>query len=190
MEMEHHIRKPSTTPHSRHSTLKTISFRRDRRGPCDWILNFLWLILGGWHLFGTWFLAGLILCLTCIGIPCGCQAIKISVFLLFPFGKTIAHKHETIDDEGMQCCFRGCNCLLNILWAVGVGWIFAVQALLTGIFLCLTIVGIPFGIQCFKLTLLCFCPFGIDFTAEDVETVVIEMPCSSLGSNFYAITDV
>jgi uncharacterized membrane protein YccF (DUF307 family) len=162
--------------------IKTISFRRDRRGPCDWILNFLWLLLGGWHLFLTWFTAGLILCMTCIGIPCGCQAIKISIFLLFPFGKTAVNTND-----GGPCC----NCLLNIIWAVTVGWILAIQAFLTGIVLCITIVGIPFGVQCFKLTVLCFCPFGIDFTADEVETVVLVGTMSGAPhSNFHAITDV
>lgn len=173
---------------SQFQAIRTISFRRDRRGPCDWILNFLWLVLGGWHLFLTWFLAGFTLCLTCIGIPCGCQAIKISVFLLFPFGKTVVYKHDYIDDAGAQCCFRSCNCLLNTFWALTVGWILALQALLTGIVLCITIVGIPFGIQCFKLMLLCFCPFGTDFTAEEVETVVVGIAAPQ--SNYNALTNV
>lgn len=158
---------------SSHHQLKTISFRRDRRGPCDWILNLLWLLLGGWHLFLTWFFAGLLLCATCFGIPCGWQVIKISIFLLFPFGKNVVYTHDFIEDEGGRCCMRSCNCLLNIVWAVTAGWILAIQAFLTGCLLCVTIVGIPFGIQCFKLTMLCFCPFGIDFSAEEVETVVV-----------------
>lgn len=125
-----------------------------------------------------------------IGCPCGVQAIKISIFLLFPFGKQIVHIHDSIDDQGAQCCFKSCNCLLNLIWAVTVGWILAIQAFLTGIVLCLTIVGIPFGIQCFKLTLLCFCPFGIDFTAEEVETVIVATPTGAPQSNFHALNNV
>lgn len=183
-------RTGANTHHQHYSSIKTISFRRDRRGPCDWILNILWLLLGGWHLFLAWFCAGLILCVTIIGCPCGVQAIKISIFLLFPFGKQIVHIHDSIDDQGAQCCFKSCNCLLNLIWAVTVGWILAIQAFLTGIVLCLTIVGIPFGIQCFKLTLLCFCPFGIDFTAEEVETVIVATPTGAPQSNFHALNNV
>jgi uncharacterized membrane protein YccF (DUF307 family) len=50
----------------------------------------------------------------------------------------------------------------------------ALQALITGVLLMVTIVGIPFGWQCFKLTYLCFCPFGIDFSSEEVESVVVD----------------
>lgn len=119
-------------------------------------------------MFLTWFVTGVILCCSCIGIPCGLQVIKISVFLLFPFGKSL-----TYSPEEPNCCVQSCNCVLNLLWAVTAGWILAMQALFTGILLMITIVGIPFGWQCFKLTRLCFCPFGIDFTAEDVETITV-----------------
>jgi uncharacterized membrane protein YccF (DUF307 family) len=160
--------------------VQQISFRHDRRGACSWILNILWLVLGGWQMFLTWFFTGLLICCcTCIcipfgwiGIPFGWQVIKISMFLLFPFGKTMTYTHDQFQDGG-RCCVRSCNCFLNIVWAVIVGWILALQALITGILLMVTIVGIPFGWQCFKLTYLCFCPFGFDFTAEEVETIVI-----------------
>mmetsp|Transcript_17425 Transcript_17425/g.20109 ORF Transcript_17425/g.20109 Transcript_17425/m.20109 type:complete len:160 (-) Transcript_17425:332-811(-) len=151
--------------------MSEISFTRDRRGPCSWIFNILWLLLGGWHLFLTWLFAGLTLCLTCIGIPCGWQVIKISFFLLFPFGQTLHYSHELVHDPGARCCMRSCNCLLNIVWAVTAGWILAIQAFLTGVLFCITIIGIPFGIQCFRLTVLCFCPFGTDFSAEETVTV-------------------
>lgn len=152
---------------------KEVTFKHDRRSACSWILNILWIVLGGWHMFMTWFLVGCGLCLTCIGCPCGCQCIKISTFLLFPFGKTVEYTHNSISNDGQRCCFRSCNCIFNILWAVTAGWILAIQSCLTGIVFCLTIVGIPFGIQCFKLTVLCFCPFGVDFTAEE-ETVLVQ----------------
>jgi len=68
---------------------------------------------------------------------------------------------------------RSCNCVLNVVWAVTAGWILAIQAFLTGCVFMVTIVGIPFGWQCWKLTYICFCPFGIDFTAEEVETIFV-----------------
>ena len=168
---------------SSHRQVQEIRFSHDRRGACSWILNFLWLIIGGWHMFLTWFFAGLLICCTCIGIPCGLQVIKISCFLLFPFGKTLTYTHDNIQDAGGRCCVRSCNCFLNVLWAVTAGWILALQAFLTGCALMVTIVGIPFGWQCFKLTYLCFCPFGIDFTAEEVETIVI----SNTETNYQAM---
>ncbi|CAB9512801.1 Domain of unknown function (DUF307) [Seminavis robusta] len=163
--------------------VKEISFHNDRRGACSWILNLLWLVLGGWHMWLTWFLTGIALCATIVGIPCGWQAIKISIFLLFPFGKSITYTHENIEDEAGRCCFRSCNCFLNVVWAVTVGWILALQALLTGVALFVTIIGIPFAIPCFKLTYLCFCPFGVDFTAEEVQTIVV----TSSTTNYHSM---
>lgn len=154
--------------------VKKIAFRHDRRGACSWILNFLWLLLGGWHMFLSWLIAGIILCFSCVGIPCGLQCFKISFFLLFPFGKSLAYSHETLEDGGGRCCMRSCNCVLNILWAITVGWILALQALITGVLLMVTVVGIPFGWQCFKLMYLCLCPFGTDFSADEIEVVAIE----------------
>jgi uncharacterized membrane protein YccF (DUF307 family) len=155
------------------SDVRYIAFKTDRRGPCSWTMNLLWLLLGGWHMFTTWFIAGVVLCLTIVACPCGCQVIKISCFLLCPFGKSLTYSDDDINDPGLRCCSRTCNCLLNIVWAITVGWILALQALLTGILLCLTIIGIPFGWQCFKLTYLCFCPFGVEFSAEATETIAV-----------------
>jgi uncharacterized membrane protein YccF (DUF307 family) len=152
--------------------VRQVTFRHDRRGPCAWLLNIVWLLLGGWHLALAWFTTGCLLCLTCIGIPCGWQVIKISWFLLFPFGKRLVYTSESIDDESVRCCTDSWNCLFNILWAVTVGWILALQAILTGILFFITIIGIPFGISCFQLAYICFRPFGVDFTAEEEVTVI------------------
>ena len=152
------------------SDTRVITFTHDQRGLFPWILNVLWVFLGGWHMFLTWFTTGLILCCTCVGIPCGIQTIKISFFLLFPFGKTLKYDTEGEEDEGVACCMESCNCLLNVFWAISVGWILALQAFITGVMFCLTIIGIPFGWQCFKLTYLCFRPFGVNYTAMVTET--------------------
>jgi uncharacterized membrane protein YccF (DUF307 family) len=162
------------------TTRKSVTFK-DRRGICSWVLNLLWLVLGGWQLFLAWFAAGILLCLTFIGIPCGLQVLKIAWFLLFPFGKSLVYEEfdaadGTTDTSGGSCCClsrKTCVLLLNIVWAVTVGWAYCLQALVTGVVLMLTIVGIPFGWQCFKLSYLCLFPFGKDFTAER-ESVVIE----------------
>lgn len=159
-----------TTPDTR--AVQYITFRHNH-GPCYWILNILWILLGGWHMFLTWFTTGVVLCLTCVFIPCGWQVIKISMFLLFPFGVNLISTDEDIHDDAARCCSQSCNCVLNIIWAITVGWFLALQAIVTGVLLCITIIGIPFGISCFKLAYLSFCPFGFGFTTEDLEVVAV-----------------
>lgn len=112
--------------------------------------NFFWLIFGGLVLAVTWFLAGLLCCLTIIGIPFGRQCFKIAGFVLCPFGRKIS------SEGGVG------SCLLNGLWILLFGWELAVTSVLVGAAYCLTIIGIPLGLQSFKLARLAVWPFGSD----------------------------
>ncbi len=114
--------------------------------------NIIWLLLGG--LIGAigWTLAGLLLCITIIGIPFGLQCFKIAGLTLFPFGKDVE-----LGNFGVG------GLLGNILWIVFFGWELFLLHAIAGIFLCITIVGIPFGLQHFKLAQLAFLPFGSQF---------------------------
>lgn len=111
--------------------------------------NIVWLIFGGIIAAIAWFVAGSVLCITIIGIPFGIQCFKISMFVLWPFGKEI--------DIGN---FGAGGLVLNIIWLVIFGWEFAITHLAFGIVFCITIVGIPFGLQHFKLAKLGLLPFG------------------------------
>ena len=113
--------------------------------------NIIWLLFGGIIAAIAWALAGLILCVTVIGIPFGIQCFKISGFVLWPFGKEI---------ESGQFGVGGL--LLNIIWIILFGWELAIAHLTTGIIFCITIVGIPFGLQHFKFAKLGFIPFGAE----------------------------
>lgn len=113
--------------------------------------NILWLILGGFILGLGYILIGLIFCLTIIGIPFGYQLIKIGIYAMLPFGKTIEF------DKGEPGCI---SIVFNVIWIL-FGWIeLAIAHLIIGIVLCITIVGIPFGLQHFKIARLAFMPFG------------------------------
>lgn len=111
--------------------------------------NIIWLIFGGILAAIGWLIAGLILCITIIGIPFGIQCFKISALVLTPFGK----KAE-IGSFGVG------GLLLNILWIIFLGWELAIGHLIIGIFFCITVIGIPFGLQHFKLAKLGLIPFG------------------------------
>jgi uncharacterized membrane protein YccF (DUF307 family) len=111
--------------------------------------NILWFILGGFILWLMWLLAGLLCCITIIGIPIGVQCFKFSSLMLHPFGRDIDYS---------QAGFG--SFLVNILWIILLGWELALTAVLIGLFFCVTIIGIPFGLQAFKFAKLALMPFG------------------------------
>ena len=115
----------------------------------NFIANIIWLIFGGILGAILWLIAGLVLCLTIIGIPFGLQCFKIAQFVLWPFSREIE-----LGNFGVG------GLLLNILWLIFLGWELAVTHLVIGIIFCLTIIGIPFGLQHFKFAQLALIPFG------------------------------
>lgn len=110
--------------------------------------NILWLIFGGLLMALSWFIAGLFMCITIIGIPFGLQCFKIAKLMLAPFGREIVYGNS-----------MG-SFIMNIIWILLFGWGLALEAIITGIFFCITIVGIPIGLQSFKFAKLAFMPFG------------------------------
>lgn len=110
--------------------------------------NLLWIIFGGLLTAAGWFIAGCLWSITIIGIPVGKQCFKFAGLSLAPFGK------EVINEGGAG------SCLLNILWWIFGGLELAVWSAVAGIALCITIIGIPFGLQQFKLAKLALMPFG------------------------------
>lgn len=111
--------------------------------------NFLWFLFGGFLLWLEWAFAGLLLCITVIGIPAGIQCFKIAGLCAFPFKKEISYGSAGFGST-----------LFNILWIIVFGWEIALTALLCGLVWCITIIGIPFGKQFFKLAALSLMPFG------------------------------
>lgn len=110
--------------------------------------NILWLICGGAAIAVSWFTLGLLLCITIIGIPFGKQCFKMGWMTLLPFGQTVEY-------GGSIASF-----IFNALWVLTFGWILALGYLISGLLTCITIIGIPFGIQSFKMMKLAFAPFG------------------------------
>ena len=118
--------------------------------------NILWIILGGFLSALGWLLAGCLWCITIIGIPVGLQCFKLASISLNPFGKEIYY-----EDEGKVGSF-----LLNVLWFIISGAILASGNALMGLILCVTIIGIPFGMQLFKIAKLALRPFGASVERE------------------------
>ena len=110
--------------------------------------NVLWIILGGGILSLLWFLVAVICFISIIGIPLGVQCLKFAGFVLYPFGREV----EYGGNVG--------HFLLNILWILVFGWELAMASVIVGLIWCITIVGIPFGLQSFKFAKLAIMPFG------------------------------
>ena len=113
------------------------------------ILNLLWLVFGGLISALGWVLTGCLWCITLVGIPVGLQCFKFASISLGPFGKEIVYD----DDSAVSF-------LLNILWIVFGGIEMAAMNAIIGLVLCITIIGIPWGKQYFKIAKLSLMPFG------------------------------
>ncbi|WP_432710905.1 YccF domain-containing protein [Pedobacter sp.] len=113
--------------------------------------NIIWIIFGGIFIFFEYIIGGLLLCLTIVGIPFGLQCFKFAIVGLAPFGvKITEYPHDS-----------GClSTIMNVIWLVFGGFWIMLTHLLFGILFCITIIGIPFGRQHFKLMSLAFSPFG------------------------------
>lgn len=117
----------------------------------NFIGNILWLVLGGLLMAVVYFILGILYCVTIIGIPVGIQAFKMAKLSFCPFGAKVVDNPDPMSTWHL---------LLNILWIVFGGVETAVTHFVIGAILCLTIIGIPFGKQHFKLALLALMPFG------------------------------
>ena len=109
--------------------------------------NVLWFIFTGLVAWASWALAGILLCITLIGIPFGIQCFKMAGLVVWPFGRRV--------DSNFAA-----HPIANILWILLFGWEMAVGFVISGLLWSITIIGIPFGKQCFKLAHLSFFPFG------------------------------
>ena len=115
--------------------------------------NILWFLTGGLITGFCWLIYGCLWCITIIGIPVGLQCFKFAKLSFSPFGKEI--------DYGKKGMGLG-SLLLNIIWIIVTGAEMAITHAIIGIILCITIIGIPFGKQHFKIALLAFMPFGAE----------------------------
>lgn len=109
--------------------------------------NIFWILLVGFVPALIWLISGLLLCLTVIGIPFGLQCLKFARLTFLPFG-------SNVDPD------FGSHPIMNLLWLFFVGWWLAIIYCVAAFIFFISIIGIPFGMQCLKLALLALCPFG------------------------------
>ncbi|MBS6240629.1 MAG: YccF domain-containing protein [Bacteroides sp.] len=120
-------------------------------------MNFLWLIFGGVFTAIEYLIASLLMMITIVGVPFGMQTLKLAALALCPFGKTVRSGERS----------GGClYILMNVLWILLGGIWICLSHLAFGVVLCITIIGIPFGLQHFKLAGLALTPFGKDIVSD------------------------
>ena len=112
--------------------------------------NLIWFICGGALSGLSWCLAGCLWCITVVGIPVGIQCFKFASLSFFPFGKEVVYSGGTG------------SFLVNMIWLLVSGLPLALEHFVIGIALCVTVVGIPFGLQQLKLAKLALMPFGAE----------------------------
>ncbi len=125
--------------------------------------NLLWFVFGGgFFAWLVWFLSGVILALTIIGIPFAKAAFRISVFAAFPFGRVLVDGRLVGIDRITGTGF------VNFLWCILAGLWLAISHAVAGVLCCVTIIGIPFGLAHFKLAQVSFAPLGKVIVSPEV----------------------
>ncbi|MFE6967672.1 MULTISPECIES: YccF domain-containing protein [unclassified Agromyces] len=114
------------------------------------LLNIIWLVLSGIWLFLGYVLAGVVMCILIVTIPWGIASFRIAGYALWPFGRTVVQKPTS-----GAWSFIG-----NVIWVILAGWWLALEHLIAGVLLCITIIGIPLGIANFKLVPVSLAPLG------------------------------
>jgi uncharacterized membrane protein YccF (DUF307 family) len=112
--------------------------------------NVLWLLLAGWWLAIGYVVAGVIAFILIITIPFGIASFRLAGYVVWPFGRTVVRAA----DAGLW------SVIGNVLWIIVVGWELALGHLIAGLLLCITIIGIPLGVACFKMVPLALIPLG------------------------------
>ena len=114
------------------------------------LLNLIWLIFGGLVLAFAYAITALVMFILIITIPFGIASARIALFCLWPFGRTLIKRPDA-----------GAGSLIgNVIWFILAGWWLAIGHVVTGVLMCLTIIGIPLGLANFKLIPVSVMPFG------------------------------
>lgn len=129
------------------------------------MLNIIWLVLAGFWMALGYLLAALICFILIITIPFGIASLRIAAFALWPFGRTVVRRPTA----------GAASAIGNVIWLVLCGWWLALGHIITGVALCITIIGIPFGIANFKLVPVSLLPLGRDIvTIEEARRMGLQ----------------
>ena len=117
-------------------------------GPVNFLCNIIWFVLAGIWLALGWAFFGLLWCVSIVGIPVGVQCFKVARLALAPFGTQVVNSGGAV------------SFLVNVVWLFVGGWELCLLGLAAGLLCCITVVGVPAGVQSFKFAKLALMPFG------------------------------
>ena len=122
------------------------------------ILNILWFVLGGFVSGLAWLVGACLMAVTIVGLPWAPATVRIAIFAFAPFGRHAVPRELVTGRHDLGT--GGVGVLLNIVWFIFAGWYIALAHLVIGCAQALTLIGIPFAVQHFKLAMLAIAPVG------------------------------
>lgn len=138
--------------------------------------NIIWFVFGGAVIAAVWLIGAIVFALSIVGLPLTRSAIEMAKMSAFPFGKDVVHVREMdLKDVSAATTVTGTiGFITNLIWACSFGAILFVGYILAGILNCITIIGIPFGLQSFKLAGISFWPVGRRVVTKEMAKIVRE----------------
>lgn len=130
--------------------------------------NVIWFIFAGWSLGLVWLLAAAVSCVSIVLLPIAPTCVRLAYFSAVPFGREVIDQ-RTLDGTSSDATTQTVRASLNVLWLLIVGWWLALIHLVWGVGLCLTLIGIPFGIQAFKIAGAAWWPVGKAVVSKEVD---------------------
>lgn len=124
--------------------------------------NVIWFVLGGWYTALFWLVGAAVFAVSIVGLPLTRAAIEMAKMSAWPFGKEVVHVRD-LDRKSLSAVTAATGTIgfvFNVLWACTFGILLFLSYLVAGILCCLTVIGIPFGLQSFKLAGISFWPVG------------------------------
>jgi uncharacterized membrane protein YccF (DUF307 family) len=138
--------------------------------------NVIWFVLGGWYTALIWLIGAAIFAISIVGLPLTIAALQMTSLSAWPFGREVVHVRE-LDGKGLTATTAVTGTvgfIVNVLWALTFGWVLFLAYLLAGVLCCLTIIGIPFGLQSFKLAGISLWPVGRRVVTVELATLARE----------------
>lgn len=138
--------------------------------------NVIWFLFGGAVTALIWLIGAALFALSIVGLPLSRSAIELAKMSAFPFGKDVVHVRE-LDNKGLTATTAVTGTIgfiFNVIWALTFGWVLFLAHLIAGVVACITIIGIPFGIQSFKLAGISFWPAGRRVVPKEVARLARE----------------